>query len=57
VRGKEECTATGEDGRAVLEAIYAGYQSARTGAKVELPFRPTGVSKPIELWKPELGGA
>ena len=32
--------ATGEDGRAVLEVLYAGYESAGRGAKVALPFRP-----------------
>lgn len=42
---------TGEDGRAVLEAIFAAYESARTGRKVELPFR-TDARKPIDLWKP-----
>jgi myo-inositol 2-dehydrogenase / D-chiro-inositol 1-dehydrogenase len=41
---------TGEDGRAVLEAIFAAYESARTGRKVELPFK-TSAAKPIDLWK------
>ncbi len=41
---------TGEDGRAVLEIIYAAYASAGTGAKVKLPFAPT-VARPIDLWK------
>jgi len=50
VRGKEEPQATGEDGRVVQEVLYAGYQSAGTGRKVELPFRPEGVRTPIELW-------
>jgi len=50
VRGKEEPIATGEDGRVVQEVLYAGYESARTGRKVELPFRPRGVKKPIDLW-------
>jgi len=50
VRGKEEPQATGEDGRLVQEVLYAGYQSAGTGRKVELPFRPQGVKTPIELW-------
>jgi len=50
VRGKEEPIATGEDGRVVQEVLYAGYESARTGRKVELPFRPKGVKKPIDLW-------
>lgn len=40
---------TGEDGRAVLEMIYAAYESARTGKKVELPFYAK-VEKPVDLW-------
>jgi predicted dehydrogenase len=51
VRGKEEPVVTGQDGRVVLEALYAGYASAARGAKVALPFRPRGVSKPIDLWR------
>ena len=50
VRGREEPQATGEDGRVVQEILYAGYQSAGTGRKVELPFRPESVKTPIELW-------
>jgi myo-inositol 2-dehydrogenase / D-chiro-inositol 1-dehydrogenase len=42
---------TGEDGRAVLEVLFAAYHSARTGAKVPLPF-PTDAAKPIDLWRP-----
>lgn len=42
---------TGEDGRVVLEVIFAAYESARTGKKVELPFFTTA-QKPIDLWKP-----
>jgi predicted dehydrogenase len=41
---------TGEDGRAVLEMIYAAYESARTGCAVELPFYRK-VEKPIDLWR------
>lgn len=40
---------TGEDGRAVLEIIYAAYASAAEGKKIMLPFEPK-VSKPIDLW-------
>ncbi|MCK4293083.1 MAG: Gfo/Idh/MocA family oxidoreductase, partial [Planctomycetes bacterium] len=47
VRGAEEPIASGEDGRVVQEALYAGYQSAATGQKVELPFRPKNVKTPI----------
>jgi predicted dehydrogenase len=50
VRGKEEAQSTGEDGRAIQEALYAGYESAGKGRKVELPFRPAGVRRPIDLW-------
>ena len=50
VRGKETLRSTGEDGRLVQEVMLAGYQSAGAGRKVELPFRPTGVKKPIDLW-------
>jgi predicted dehydrogenase len=42
---------TGEDGRAVLEAVFAAYQSARTGCKVTLPFA-TDAARPWDLWKP-----
>jgi len=41
---------TGEDGRAVLEALFAAYASAGTGRKVALPFK-TDVDKPYKLWK------
>jgi myo-inositol 2-dehydrogenase / D-chiro-inositol 1-dehydrogenase len=40
---------TGEDGRAVLEVLFAAYESARTGQKVFLPFK-TNAAKPIDLW-------
>ena len=42
VRGKETPICTGEDGRVVQEVLYAAYESARTGRKVALPFRPAG---------------
>jgi predicted dehydrogenase len=41
---------TGEDGRAVLEVIFAAYESARTGRKVALPFE-SKAAKPIDLWR------
>lgn len=49
VREDETPCVTGEDGRAVLEIIYAAYASARSGAKVNLPFEPKGLKYPIEL--------
>ena len=44
---------TGEDARAVQEVLFAAYESARTGAKVALPFA-TDAAKPWDLWR---GGA
>ena len=49
VREDKQPVVTAEDGRAVLEIMYAAYQSARTGQKVPLPFSPK-VKKPIDLW-------
>ena len=40
---------TGEDGRAVLEIIYAAYASAGEGKKISLPFTPK-VERPVDLW-------
>ena len=51
VRNDRTPLVTGEDGRVVLEVIYAAYESARTGRKVELPFQSTA-ARPIDLWKP-----
>ena len=50
VRDDLEPLVTGEDGRAVLEAIFAAYQSAGSGRKVELPFQ-TDARKPYDLWR------
>src|SRR5436190_1448014 len=55
VRGVETPIADGETGRVVQEVLYAAYASAGLGRKIELPFRPQGIVKPIDLWKrPEL---
>jgi len=51
VRGKEEPICTGEDGRFVQEVLFAAYQSAGSGCKVNMPFNKAyGVAKPIDLW-------
>ena len=50
VRHDKPPLVTGEDGRAVLEAIYAAYASAGSGRKVTLPFT-SDVDKPYKLWK------
>ena len=41
---------TGKDARAVMEVLFAAYESAGTGRKVELPFK-TNAAKPFDLWK------
>ena len=41
IRGLEAPLATGEDGKAVLEAVYASYASAGLGQKVRFPYQPT----------------
>lgn len=51
VLGKETCLETGEDGREVLKIMYAAYQSAGEGRKIEWPYTPSVVKKPIDLWK------
>ncbi len=50
VRGKETPIADGETGRVVQEVLYAAYASAGLGRKIEMPFRPKGIAKPIDLW-------
>jgi len=49
IKNNEEPLFNGEDGRAILEMVYATYESAREGKKVKLPFK-SDVSKPIDLW-------
>lgn len=49
IRGLEAPQATGEDGKVVLEAVYAAYASAGLGRKVQLPYKPTA-NLPIYEW-------
>ncbi len=52
VRGKETLQATGEDGRVVMQALYAGYASAAEGRKISFPYQPpAGIKRPIDLWR------
>ena len=51
VQNDRQPLVTGEDGRVVMEVLFAAYESARTGQKVMLPFA-TDAQKPIDLWKP-----
>ncbi len=50
VQHDNEPQVTGEDGRAVLEALLAAYASAGAGRKIALPFQ-TDASKPYDLWR------
>ena len=49
IRGLEPCQSTGEDGKLILETIYAAYASAGLGRKVALPYTPTQ-KLPIAEW-------
>ena len=51
VRGKETPISDGETGRVVQEVLYAAYASAGLERKVTLPFRPSGIARPIDLWR------
>jgi myo-inositol 2-dehydrogenase/D-chiro-inositol 1-dehydrogenase len=50
VRHDRQPLETGEDGRAVLEAVFAAYRSAAAGRKVPLPF-PSDAERPWDLWQ------
>ena len=55
VRHDKEPLETGEDGRAVLEMIFAAYASAGVGRRIDLPF-VTQAKRPIDLWRPSSTG-
>ncbi|MGB5692477.1 MAG: Gfo/Idh/MocA family oxidoreductase [Flavobacteriaceae bacterium] len=50
VKNDRKPLVNGEDGKAVLEIIFAAYASAGTGKKIALPFK-TDAKKPYDLWK------
>jgi len=52
--GKEKCIVTGEDGREVLKIMDAAYQSAGEGRRIDWPYTPPVVKKPIDLWKKDI---
>ena len=53
VRNDREPLGTGEDGREVMETIFAAYESAGSGRRVEWPYEPPRDKTPMDLWKPE----
>jgi predicted dehydrogenase len=50
VRDDRPPLCTGEDGKAVLEVLFAAYASAAEGRRINLPFA-TRAERPIDLWK------
>jgi predicted dehydrogenase len=50
VRNDKKPLCTGEDGKSVLEAIFAAYASAGQGKRIDLPFT-TNALRPIDLWR------
>jgi predicted dehydrogenase len=50
VQGAEEPIETGEDGLEVLKIIYAAYQSAGEGRRIDWPYEPQQVANPVDLW-------
>lgn len=53
IRDGREPICTGRDGRAVLEILFAAYESARTGRRVALPYRPATGSCHEEWTRPD----
>ena len=51
VLGTETPMETGQDGRDVLEIMYAAYQSAGEGRRIDFPYQAPKVAKPIDLWR------
>ena len=49
VRGKETLQSTGEDGRVVMQVLYAAYASAGSGQKTGMPYKPKAKT-PIGEW-------
>ncbi len=49
VKNDKQPLETGEDGKIALEMIFAAYESARTGKKIEMPFK-TDAARPIDLY-------
>jgi predicted dehydrogenase len=52
VRDDRQPLCTGEDGKAVLEVLFAAYAAAGQGRRVDLPYATTA-ARPIDLGKRE----
>ena len=49
VRFDQAPEVTGEDGRAVLEIVFAAYASAASGRAIELPYHSND-KRPVDVW-------
>jgi hypothetical protein len=49
IDGKEPLE-TGEDGRKVLEIMFACYEAAATGKRIDFPYTPSHPDRPIDSW-------
>jgi predicted dehydrogenase len=52
VLGKESPMETAADGGEVLKIILAAYESAGSGKRIDWPYEPRRVERPINLWRP-----
>ncbi|RME27961.1 MAG: gfo/Idh/MocA family oxidoreductase [Deltaproteobacteria bacterium] len=50
MRSGSEPLESAEDGRQVLEIMYACYASAAEGRTITLPYSPPDVAAPVEIW-------
>ena len=50
VANDDEPIETAEDGRAVLEIMFACYESAATGRRIDFPYTPSEPSSPVAVW-------
>jgi myo-inositol 2-dehydrogenase/D-chiro-inositol 1-dehydrogenase len=55
IQGREEPIETVEDGMEVLRIICAAYQSAGQGRRIDWPYQPPRVARPIDLWLASAG--
>ena len=58
VQGKAQPLVTAEDGRLVLEVMFAAYESVATGRRIDFAgYKPSHPSRPIESWLRARGAA
>ena len=55
VRGKDVSQSTGEDGVLFRKCCMLHINQQEKVQKVELPFRPKGIKRPIDLWLKSTG--